>query len=231
MSVSPRLSTTCAVAGAVMLTSIGAIVPAQADGPLDAYLPKSGTISGHVVTFGIAPEDADISKKFRAAVQGHMDFFQKAVTSGKPGEPLPYNKRMDITEAQYDRLLHMKPEIKEGAAVTVAVVKQADGTVSFKPQDAANQLKDVSFLPAEKEAVTPYGKLTVFNEIHQKGAGPWGGWNGAEWAQVMPSDAEQPSVKIAFGKRDADGQGLMYYQVAPYKEHAEQSMVVFYKLD
>ena len=237
MSVSSRLSTARAVGAAVMLTSAGlafaaASQAAHADGPLDAYLPKSGTLVGHVVTFAVAPGDAAISKQFRAAVQGNMDWFKKAVTSNKPGQPLPYDRHMGITEVQYERLLHMTPEFKEGAAVTVGVEKRADGTIGFTPRDAASQpLKDVTFPPDEEVAVTPFGKLSVFNEMHQKNAAPWGAWNGAEWAQVMPDDAEQPSAKIAFGKREADGQGVMYYQIAPYKDHEEQSLVVFYKLD
>ena len=234
MSVSSRLSTARAAGAAVMLTwaALATVAPARAEGPLDAYLPKSGSIVGHVVTFAVAPGDAAISKQFRTAVQGNMDWFKKAVTSNKPGQPLPYDRHMGITEAQYERLLHMTPEMKEGAAVTVAVEKRADGTIGFKPQDAASQpLKDVTFPRDEEVAVTPFGKLAVFNEMHQKDSAPWGAWNGAEWAQVMPEDADQPSAKIAFGKREADGQGVMYYQVAPYKDHAEQSLVVFYKLD
>ena len=206
---------------------------AQADGALDAYLPKSGTISGHVVTFAIAPEDQAISLRFRQAVQGNMDFFKHAVTSNTPGAPLPYDKHMGITEAQYEHLLHLKPEPKQGAAVTVAVKRNADGTIAFQPQDPASQpLKDVTFPPGEKAAVTPYGTLAIFNEIHQKDANaPLGVWDGAEWAQVQPAGADQPSAKIGFGKEQADGQGILYYQVAPFKDHGEQSLVVFYKLD
>ncbi len=232
MSVSPRLSTVAGAALSFMLT-LAVQMSARADGPLDAYLPKSGTITGHVVTFAVAPEDRAISQRFQLAVQQNMDWFKKAVTSSAPGKPLPYDKRMAISEAEYDRLLRMVPELKQGAAVTVAVEKGADGSVGFKPQDPDSQaLKDVTFPPLEKAAATPFGKLAIFNEIHQKeGASPWGPWNGAEWAQVMPSDADQPSAKIAFGKRDADGQGIMYYQVAPYKDHEQQSLVMLYKLD
>ena len=231
MSVSSRLSTARAVVAAVMLTTVGAY-QAHSAGPLDTYLPKSGTLVGHVMTFAVAPEDQAISKQFRMAVQGNMDWFKKAVTSNKPGQPLPYDRHMGITEAQYERLQHMKPEAKEGAAVTIGVDKRADGTIGFKPQDPESQaLKDVTFPPGEEVAVTPFGKLSIFNEIHQKDAAPWGAWNGAEWAQVMPEDADQPSAKIAFGKREANGEGVMYYQVAAYKDHKEQSLVVFYKLD
>ena len=51
-----------------------------------------------------------------------------------------------------------------------------------------------------------------------------------EWAEVATTDAK-PNAKIAFGKREADGSGVMYYQVSPYAGHKEQSIVVFYPLD
>ena len=205
---------------------------AHAAGPLDAYLPKSGIISGHVMTFSVAAEDQAISRQYRHAVQDNMDWFKKAVTSNRPGQPLPYDRHMGVTEAQYEKLLHMKPDAKAGEAIKVEVKRGADGTVSLVPQgEAAAALKDISFPPDEKSAVTPAGTLSIVNEIHQKdAAAPIGVWNGIEWAEVAATDAK-PSAKIAFGKREADGSGVMYYQVSPYGEHKEQSVVVFYALD
>ena len=51
-----------------------------------------------------------------------------------------------------------------------------------------------------------------------------------EWAEVATTDAK-PNAKIAFGKRETDGSGVMYFQVSPYTGHKEQSIVVFYPLD
>lgn len=222
-----RLLTTL-LAGTTLVLPIAA----QAAGPLDAYLPKSGIISGHVVTFSVAPEDQAISQQFRHAVQDNMDWFKKAVTSNKPGQPLPYDRRMGITEAQYTQLMHMKSQVKTGAAVKVDVKRNADGGVSLVPEDeAAAALKGISFPPDEKSAVTPAGTLSIVNEIHQRdAAAPIGIWNGVEWAEVATTDAK-PSAKIAFGKREADGSGVMYYQVSPYDDHKEQSIVVFYPLE
>ena len=219
---------------ASLLLGVAVALPAtaQAAGPLDPYLPKSGTISGHIVTFSIAPEDQAISRQFRRAVQDNMDWFKKAVTASAPGRPLPYDRRMGVTEAQYQQLLTMKPDAKSGAAVEVEVKRAADGTVSLVPKgDAAAGLKDISFPPDEKSANTPVGTLSVLNGIHQKdAAAPIGVWNGAEWAEVATTDAK-PSAKLAFGRREADGAGVMYYQVSPYDGHAEQSIVIFYALD
>ncbi len=219
-----------AAAAALLLAPVGR---AQAGGALDPYLPKSGTITGHVVTFAVAPEDQAISARFRHAVQDNMDWFKRAVTSNKPGAPLPYDKKMGITPAEYDRLQHLTPATREGEAVSVALSKDADGTLRLKPDGAAvAALAGVTFPPGEAMAVTPVGTLSIFNEIHQKdAAGPLGAWNGAEWAQVEPADSDKPAAKLAFGKRDVDGQGLLYYQVAPTQGQAERSLVVFYKLD
>ena len=215
------------VAGATFASPLSAFA-----GPLDPYLPKSGTISGHVVTFSIAPEDQAISRQFRQAVQDNMEWFKKAVTANKPGQPLPYDRRMGVTQAQYEQLQHMKSKAQTGDAVKIEVKRAADGSVSLLPQDAAGAvLKDISFPPDEKDANTPAGTLSIFNEIHQKdAAAPIGVWNGVEWAEVATTDAK-PNAKIAFGKREADGSGVMYYQVSPYTGHKEQSIVIFYALD
>ena len=205
---------------------------AHAGGPLDAYLPKSGTIVGHAMSFSIAAEDQAISRQYRHAVQDNMEWFKKAVTSNKPGQPLPYDRHMGVTEAQYEHLLHMKSDATAGAAIKVEVKRAADGGVSLVPDgEAAEVLKGIGFPPDEKSATTPIGTLSIVNAIHQKdAAAPIGVWNGVEWAEVADNDAK-PSAKIAFGKREADGSGVMYYQVSPYGGHPEQSIVVFYKLD
>ncbi len=220
--------------GAVAALLLGGAfaAPARA-GALDPYLPQSGTIDGHIVTFDIAPEDQAISRQFRQAVQNDMEFFKRAVTSIRPGQPLPYDPHMGITQPQYERLLHLKPELRQGAPLTATVKRDADGTISFQPgDDAGKPLGAVTFPPDEAAAITPYGKFTIFNEVHQRDANnPFGTWDGAEWAQAMPADADLPSAKIGFGKHEGDGQGILYLQVAPYKDHQGQSLVVFYKLD
>ena len=220
-----------------MAASLAALlaVPAlaRADGPLDAYLPKSGVIEGHVMTLGVAPEDQAIDRQFRNAVANNMDWFKKAVTGSKAGEPLPYDPRMGITKAQYQQLQHMKADFHPGAPITIKVTRAKDGAIAFASDNpAASELDKVSFPAGETSADTPFGKLDLFNRIHQEDArAPIGVWTGAEWAHVAPEGAKTPSAKIAFGKRDPSGEGVMYYQVAPYSGHKEQSLVVFYKLD
>ncbi len=218
---------------AAFAVAAGAATSAWADGPLDAYLPKSGTIEGHVMRLGVAPEDQAIDRQFQNAVANNMDWFKKYVTSNKSGQPLPYNPHMGVTQAQYEQLQHMKADFQPGASVTIKVTKTADGGVTFAATDkTAAALNDVTFPADEAVAKTPFGALSIFNAIHQKDPNaPIGVWNGAEWAQVKASDADQPSAKIAFGKRDPSGEGVLYFQVAPYKDHAQQSLVVFYKLD
>ncbi|WP_158806761.1 hypothetical protein [Beijerinckia sp. L45] len=206
---------------------------AMAAGPLDPYLPKSGTIKGHVVVLEVAKEDQAISKQFQLAVQNNMDWFKHYVTNNKAGEPLPYNSKMGVTEAQYTQLLHMKPSLIEKAAIDITVNRGPDGRVAFVSSDpAAASLQGTTFPPDGKLAQTPFGTLTVYNAIHQKDENaPFGVWDGAEWAKVAADGADEPSVKIAFGKREPSGQGLFYYQVSPTKEKPEQSLVVTYPLD
>lgn len=227
--------TTSFAAAIVSAAMLSAAVPyaAMAAGPLDPYLPKSGTIKGHVVELEVAKEDQAISKQFQLAVQNNMDWFKHYVTNNKAGEPLPYNSKMGVTEAQYTQLLHMKPAIKEKAPIEITVRRGSDGSIAFASSDpAASSLQGTTFPPDEKVVETPFGKLAIYNAIHQKDENaPFGVWNGAEWAKVGDAGSDQPSVKVAFGKRDPSGEGLFYYQVAPTKEKPEQSLVVTYPLD
>ena len=219
----------------VALLALASISPVLAvpSGPLDPYLPKDGVIKGHVVTLRVAPEDQAISKQFQLAVQNNMDWFKHYVTANQAGVPLPYNPKMGVTEAQYQRLMHLKAEIQKQAPIDIIVRRGADGSLAFTSTDsAAASLQGTTFPPDEKIAETPYGKLTIFTPIHQKDANaPFGIWNGAEWTRVAEGGSEQPSVKIAFGKMEPSGEGLFYYQVAATMDKPEQSLIVVYPLD
>jgi hypothetical protein len=225
-----RLATTVLAAALVY-----AAVPsaAMAAGPLDPYLPKSGTIKGHVVELEVAKEDQAISKQFQLAVQNNMDWFKHYVTNNKAGEPLPYNSKMGVSQAQYTKLLHMKAAVKEKAPIEITVRRGSDGSIAFASSDpAAASLQGTTFPADEKVVVTPFGELAIYNAIHQKDEkAPFGVWDGAEWAKVTEAGSDQPSVKVAFGKREPSGEGLFYYQVAPTKDKPEQSLVVTYSLD
>jgi hypothetical protein len=215
-----------------LIASAVATTAARADGALDPYLPASGKIIGHVMTLSVAPEDQAIDRQFRVAVQNNMDWFKKYVTGQKAGGPLPYDRRMGITEAQYQRLLHMKADFLPADPIEIDVTKTADGSIAFaSTSPKAAELAKVVFKPGEKVAATPFGPLAIFNPIHQSDArAPIGVWTGAEWARVAPEGSDTPSAKIAFGKREPSGEGVMYYQIAPYAGHEEQSLVVFYQL-
>ena len=200
--------------------------------PLDAYLPKSGVIEGHVMKLGVAPEEQAIDRKFRTAVAGNMDWFKRAITSLKAGETLPYDPRMGITKAQYAQIQHMTADFRPVAPITIKIERKEGGAAFSSADPAAVDLDKVHFSADGKVAETPFGKLDIFNVIHQEdGRAPIGQWMGAEWARVAPRDADIPSAKIAFGKREPSGEGVMYYQIAAYGDHKEQSLVVFYKLD
>ena len=218
---------------APLVLTLSSPLAAHAAGPLDPYLPKSGTIEGHVMMLGVAPEDQAIDRRFRLAVQNNMDWFKKYVTGNKSGQPLPYDRRMGVTPAEYDQLQHMHADFRQGAAISITVTKKPDGSIGFSSTspDAAT-LSKVTFPADEKVAETPFGSLSIFNMIDQKDEkAPIGVWQGAEWAQVKESGADEPSAKLAFGKRSPSGDGVMYLQVASFKDKKEQSLVVFYKLD
>ena len=113
---------------------------AKAEGNLDAYLPKSGKIEGHVMQLGVAPEDQAIDRQFRVAVQNNMEWFKKYVTSQKANGPVPYDKRMGVTEAQYDKLQHMKADFRPGDPIEITFRPSLDATAA--PQPLINLISD-----------------------------------------------------------------------------------------
>ena len=110
---------------------LSALASAAQASPLDAYLPKSGVIEGHVMKLGVAPEDQVIDRKFRTAVAGNMDWFKKAITSLKAGETLPYDPRMGITKEQYEQLKHFKADFAPVSPIRIAVDRAKAGAIAI----------------------------------------------------------------------------------------------------
>ena len=72
---------------------------------LDAYLPKSGVIAGQAMELGATPEVVRISAKLQAAIQKNQAWFTSYAAKVKEGDPLPYDRRLGVTRAEYDRMM------------------------------------------------------------------------------------------------------------------------------
>ena len=194
---------------------------------LDAYLPKSGVIAGQAMELGATPEVVRISAKLQAAIQKNQAWFTSYAAKVKEGDPLPYDRRLGVTRAEYDRMMNAKMVLTPKAAVSIKVKTDAQGNLEFASEGIAAALNGVRVPAGQKYAETPYGRLATFSEVFQDDDdSPAGRWRGVQWKK---DDA--PVAKLAIGRREKTGDGILYYDVGATAKGPEQTLIVIYRLD
>lgn len=207
-----------------LLLCIGSAAHAE---PLDPYVPKSGILAGQAMELMASRELVRVTEKMQRAVQKDAAWFKSYVAKAKPDAPLPYHKRLGLTQAEYESLLHAKMSLREKGAVTIKLTKNAQGDLEFAADGLAKALNGVRVSAGQKDVETPYGKLTAFSEISQDDPeSATGRWKGVKWKK----EGAVPEVTLAIGRRES-GEGILYYNVTAAQSDPGQTLIVFYRLD
>lgn len=119
---------------------------------LDAYLPKSGVIAGQAMELGATPEAVRVSTKLQAAIQKNQAWFTSYAAKVKEGDPLPYDRRLGVTKAEYDVILNAKMVLTPKGAVSIKVKTDAKGNLEFASEGIAGALNGVRVPSGQKYA-------------------------------------------------------------------------------
>jgi hypothetical protein len=168
------------------------------------------------------------AEKMRDAVQKDMPWFQSYIAKTKDGEPLPYHKRLGVTKAEYDSILHAKLSLRDKGAVSIKLTTNAQGNLEFAADGLASALNGVRLPAGQKYVETSYGNLVTFSEVSNDDPdGPTGPWKGVQWKK----EDVPPAVTLAMGRRRPSGDGILYYNIGPGANGPGQTLIVFYRIE
>lgn len=200
----------------------------------NAYFPTNKVLKAKVMQIGASKEAGIIAEKIKKGVTEHQEWFKEYVKTLKPGEAMPYHANLGVTEAEYKTFLDSVKQMNmtQIGTVDLEFISKTNGSVQVKTTPESS----INGLVVEKSAVTtPYGSANKYTTINNTQANsPTGPWTGVQWSltEIDQKLMKGKSVKLAVGKLEKTGEGILYYDVKdidPNKK-VQFSYIVYYPL-
>lgn len=141
--------------------------------------------------------------KMQKGIQDNQEWFKKALEGLEPGEQLPYDKRLGVTEEEYNLIVTIDDHInlRKTADYPVNISKNQD-VLMIDIKDSP-VIKEINISNDGEKLETDKGEFSKIDEIaatdSQKATGPWNGY-------VYQNDKKQ---EIDFGQLEDSKQILI----------------------
>jgi hypothetical protein len=209
----------CALAtAAVTFHLVGSVVAtAQSPEPAVAFrkLLAPGQVDVTILQPAAAPRFTELAARLQQAARANLEWWTTHVRAAPAGQPLPYDARMGLSEAEYREMLSLAD------SVVVQRIGAATLAVSTIPRgwrlDGGSAVPEVSGIEIDTVALvvrTPFGELRDFNVVRASDAQrATGRWTGPQWKLERIDAATGSGVVVSFalGTIEANGRTLLYY--------------------
>lgn len=198
-----------------VLSFAAADMSAQSPGKQLAVLLPRGTASVDVLELWAPPRLTELSQRLQRAAQADPDWFQQQVRRAPPGQPLPYDPKLGLTESEYHEFLTLTEDMEMRPVRTATVVLEPTAVGwRFGSGTTVAGLRGVEIDTVKNEVQTSFGRLPTVAPIvpgpAQRATGPWGG---PQWKLESVDEATITGTVAAFavGKHKATGRTIIYF--------------------
>lgn len=207
--------------------------PAWDSGVARSLLP-SGTVSVDIMVPTLPSRAIDIIDKIQTSIANNPTWWIEFTANVPPGEPIPYDPRLGVTEEEYHEFLHLATRM-EMAKIGEAPVHFSwldDDVVQLDGGEALSDLTGIEIDLAAGIISTPFGVLKEHRYISESttvdsGPGPWQGiaWNLEEYG---PDLFSVTIAEFALGRLAESGRGIMLLEAQIVQRLVERE--IFYLL-
>jgi hypothetical protein len=196
-----------------------------------------GRVAVDVMEYGVPQRALDLSKRQQQAIRQDPKWWNEHVGKVKPGQPIPYDARMGMTQAEYDELqvLSKKTATHKKADATITVTGRGNDVYVL---DGGPSLPDLTGIEIDlKNGVvrTPFGVTGKYSPLTMPDTNPIGAWSGIRWKFEAPGTSADTgtTVSLSIGRLKASGRGLLYYylkKLTPPEEKRQVGIILNYDL-
>jgi hypothetical protein len=180
-----------------------------------ALLPPD-TLTVDAMDLAPSPRMVELSQKLQAAVRQNAEWFQEQVRNARPGEPVPYDARLGLTQAEYEEFLRLASSMELRKVAEAPLVVRAEGSrLVFDGGTGMPDLTGVAIDLAADQLVTPLATVAGSREVHSDDAqAAMGPWDGRTWdLEEISADAREGRlVSLSVGRLRESGRGVIYWQ-------------------
>ncbi len=152
--------------------------------------------------------------KVEAAARKDRKWFKEFSSSGKQGEPLPYDERLGLTKVEYEEYLALwaKREFKPVADVMLLLRQSPGDTWSVTATGEASMFSTIRYVGKDDIFRSPNGDLKRIADIKADANSILGEWTGMEWKFEEETELGKTKENFALGKLAGDKFGLIVYR-------------------
>lgn len=176
----------------------------------------------------------ELTAKMQAALAKDSSWFLKALEASKPGEPLAYDARTGLTEAEYGEYLSTvgKAKVSKIGESWIEMHSVSDGVYSLRGSPRLPMLNDIRIDFNLDTITTPLGVLKVSKAIDAPDSTALGKWQGTQWSlKQQLRNPSQELVQFSLGRRTEDEKNLLILRVRAIDEEKQKkisSIVILY---
>lgn len=190
--------------------------PADAAPAEIAGVTLGGLFEADVMLLAGSARGQEIAAKFKAGVAANAAWFAEQLKLAEPGEPIPWDKRLGVTEAEYYEFIASKGGLSFRRSHTVTlVVERRDPFFTFTTRGGFPTFDALAIKIAVdgSRAETRHGPLprtvSIFASDDQSVTGPW---NGTCWKTPEPESIDERMVEVCLGTFRDKPRALLFYQ-------------------
>ena len=169
--------------------------------------------------------------------QSNKEWIIEYLKTAEPGVPLKYDKRLGITEEEFNYFLansQRKTQLIKIEDIKLRFIKIGDYKYRIDTNKENLKINNVIIDLKEKRITTDYAVLSKISKINQtKQDSPTGPWVGIRWLyEEINWDKmnESKIVKLSIGKLSTASKYILYYDVDIYKNGIREafSVILYY---
>ncbi len=195
-------------------------------------VPPAGKAKVRIYQIVFPQRFQELAAKMQAAAQKHPEIFHPSRM--KPGEPIPYDSRMGLTQAEYKEFIHFssareQSKLEKVAEADMKVIKIKNESVSLSGSEALPSLNEIKLNLKTGELETSHGNLTQRKSYEStKADNPvLGDLQGYEWKLQKGSleSGNVLSMSILLGKRPKANERILYYKIQSMNDGVPQKTI------
>ncbi len=158
-----------------------------------------------------------LANRLQQAARENQGWFLEYTRKAEPGEPLPYDSRLGLTESEYAEflLLSRKLTARKQQESTLIIKAKDDNVFVLDGGQALSNLTGIEIDLRNDLVRTPFGVLDELFEINANERSALGSWTGMQWKLEKPGPnfTTGTIVKFAIGTLKQSGRRVIYYDV------------------
>jgi hypothetical protein len=174
-----------------------------------------GQVEVTVLELGAPPRFTELATRIQQAARANMEWWTAHVRATPEGQPMAYDARMGVSEAEYKEMLSLAEtlEVRRGATGTLRVAPIPNGW-RLEGGTSLPELNGIEIDTVARLVRTKFGELRDFNVVgandDQRATGRW---TGPQWNLSNVDEATGNGVAASFvlGQLEANNRTLLYF--------------------